>query len=858
MKINMVNNFIPDKQPIFASEEQIKPDEIELVTRRKIKPAFDIHQELNNRTFIKPLPPKGHIVKGSILSAPQYFMDDVKTDVKALIAAAKGDANDHQLGKLNDLGMKLGGLAIASYLFSMKKSPVTKAMEFVGFGSFFASMALWPKIALDIPARLIHGFSPFMMYEDSQGRRKRFFTDNQFIPFDMLEGKNINSEKQEYMRQVALQNNTMWMVTAGFATPVMSSLICNRLQPYVENLQSYFMNKKVDNILVNFASESKKFKSDDITKSVDTVISLNSGKPVTKEVIEELSDALVTQLDPNVRIGVKRDLQRLFPSGRYKITETHTKTITDTISTILKRAGGDRILPQNLSMIIPTQEQVNELFRRKNYFNKTLNERDITYDIIPQITYLVEENIKTLKESGAPLSSPLKKRLVTALLEQPRDARIKGLQEILKERPANILDDNSIKILKGFAKEITGFCAENTALNVYSYSKLAQAPNTAKAKYWNDVVSSLIDVLKITPKEIEDTRYDRTLVGELFNKKVWAFATASPEEYRKFVGSIASKLSQIEKHVKPDDMTGKYISQVETSMNAAAARFRTFEPSFSFENTARKVAGINGKEKGTLIGITKTFVEDNLSNLKSTFAAVLNKVNTFRTIYRNPDFKFLGEDYEKIPREIKEELTGIIEYLTTEGRIADYSVKFEFLRNLHPNTEDKGSVSFKSDGMVDYKFYNKEKLAKTGIFIQSDIPFFKRVMKTLFEVPVNSETTAALADYSSVKKMLEDYRNNMASAVGNLYNFMFPDHVVNDRWNGNGQRIYSNATPKYRSNAVGAALDEVIANCCKEAYNTRKWLKMFGGFGAGLLGFTVLSQFFFGHGAGNDVKKEKA
>ena len=113
----MINNFVLNKRPSFSSEESVKPDEIEIVTRRKVKPDFDIHRELANRTFIQPLPPKGHIIKNSITSAPQYFVDDIVTDFKALKSAWKGDANDHQLGKLNDLGMKLGGLAIATYLF---------------------------------------------------------------------------------------------------------------------------------------------------------------------------------------------------------------------------------------------------------------------------------------------------------------------------------------------------------------------------------------------------------------------------------------------------------------------------------------------------------------------------------------------------------------------------------------------------------------------------------------------------------------------------------------------------------------------------------------------------------------------
>ena len=40
--------------------------------------------------------------------------------------------------------------------------------------------------------------------------------------------------------------------------------------------------------------------------------------------------------------------------------------------------------------------------------------------------------------------------------------------------------------------------------------------------------------------------------------------------------------------------------------------------------------------------------------------------------------------------------------------------------------------------------------------------------------------------------------------------------------------------------------DQMLSSAVKETYNTRKWLKIFGGFGAGLLAVTVLAQFFFG------------
>ena len=45
---------------------------------------------------------------------------------------------------------------------------------------------------------------------------------------------------------------------------------------------------------------------------------------------------------------------------------------------------------------------------------------------------------------------------------------------------------------------------------------------------------------------------------------------------------------------------------------------------------------------------------------------------------------------------------------------------------------------------------------------------------------------------------------------------------------------------------TGIAPDELIFKTGQQLYNSKKWLKIFGGFGAALLGVTVLAQFFFG------------
>ena len=96
--------------------------------------------------------PKGRLVHENPIQAAKSGVVGLGNDVVNLTKALKnGESDDHSLGKLNDLGMKLGGIGIASYLFTRRNTPKAKVMEFAGAGVFFAMMNLWQKIFIATP-----------------------------------------------------------------------------------------------------------------------------------------------------------------------------------------------------------------------------------------------------------------------------------------------------------------------------------------------------------------------------------------------------------------------------------------------------------------------------------------------------------------------------------------------------------------------------------------------------------------------------------------------------------------------------------------------------------------------------------
>lgn len=185
--VSLINSYISN----YNNKPQPKKQDVEIVNVKKAKPNFDINRELANRTFIKPLPGRGRLLHNKITDVPAVIVKDFAYDLKSLKDGYTGKANDHQLGKLNDMGLTIGGLSLAGFLATLKQTPKTKAMEFIGLGSFLASMSIWPKVAIQWPAQLIHGVNISQKYEDSFGRKKNFYQDPQFIPWDLYSDEEI-------------------------------------------------------------------------------------------------------------------------------------------------------------------------------------------------------------------------------------------------------------------------------------------------------------------------------------------------------------------------------------------------------------------------------------------------------------------------------------------------------------------------------------------------------------------------------------------------------------------------------------------------------------------------------------------
>ena len=257
----------------------ILQNKLNISTTNKQAPNTQSHHEkayieLQKRANeVKPNEAKAKLVDEGMLGNPITAIKDDFNDVKNFFKTVKtGEMGDNSLGRINDLGLKLGAFLIATFLALKSKTKTNAIMSYIGGATFIGMMSLWPKLFINIPARLVHGFRIDRKYISAQGDKKDFGLDNQFYVWDAYpeeqlrkdakkagidyDSENGKEKIQRKIQKTTLQNRTLCMATAGFATPLLTSIVGNYVEPVVEKAVVAHDVNKVKKILDNggFAS----------------------------------------------------------------------------------------------------------------------------------------------------------------------------------------------------------------------------------------------------------------------------------------------------------------------------------------------------------------------------------------------------------------------------------------------------------------------------------------------------------------------------------------------------------------------------------------------------------------------------
>ena len=832
MKTNLIQNYILTQNGNSPyAESPAKP-----------KPAFSIENELDNRTFIKPLRPKGRLVKNNIFYAPVNMLKDSIYDTKALKHAVHGEANDHQLGKLNDIGMKLGGLAIALYLAGQKQTPMTKSMEFVGLASFFASMALWKKIGIQLPAQLIHGVNINQEYEDSFGRKKPFYLDPQFLPWDNYTEKQIDKIGdrlgvprdienrrdfiQEKMKKIAVQNNTLWMLTAGFATPVMSALICNSLEKPIAKFLDNQQNKYADRLLENYQENYKKFIDNTPMNKLNNALQVYGNKTLTQNSFNEICKIMTEGFDLVTAKAIKDDLKTVLFKDSYIIGDETIIALHKNLKTALKST--QRYSDEQIEQLAPTLEQIKNTLAENNLYKQKIDGESFS-EVILYLKEQLEENFDDFSSSMKPEQ---RRKDWNAILNNVINLKddVNPISKALKTVPDTYLDSATQNSLRKLCEIFTNFNAKTALLDKYAYIKAGAAPETVIANYWNNFVDDLPKLFGINSQEIADMRLDRQLAADVVQQKIEKIC-ANPEEYKKLTTEVVHRIAHLQSLIKPSDITNRYNKLVNAMFDSVVNNLSKPDLGLNMTKTIRALAGVNGNLAGSLKNVQLNYINSRIENVKNSFNRLLCFIDFNRRISTLTNIDAL---HTGIRREVKEEMVALTKMIMLQGHAADFATKFYFKRNPEPNNEDFSQIEVK-DGKVINKYLSNKGIDRVDM--PQNPQFFDESMKLMFDNKLHPETEAILKKNALLDQIV-NYRKDFIDYVGKDYYFVKPKHLV---W---GEAKASSA--QKRANIIGSAIDEMFLKVCKRKYNSRQWLKMFGGFGAGLLGASVIAQFFFG------------
>ena len=395
--------------------------------------------------------------------------------------------------------------------------------------------------------------------------------------------------------------------------------------------------------------------------------------------------------------------------------------------------------------------------------------------------------------------------------------------------------------LAHIANILDGFRAQNLVLDEYALIKTGAAPETVIANYWNEVSKDILNILGVSQKEIEKVRFDKKLMGQLLRDKIEQIVS-DKSSYEKVLGKLVEKISSLDTKIKPSDISSHMLHGGEPTAyeNAVDNVFGSYAKSLKEAKFYETAEAINGNDSASYKQIQKAFVEERLLGVKSAFNRLINTLDFFRRASTEPN-GMRAYDNAHLVREVKEELIELCKNELLEGHSSDHATKFYMLRNPNPS-EDTSAIEIEN-GKIKYKYVGNPNIQRTDI--PGDKHFYQNAMKFMFEDDMHPETKAII-EKTNIGDQLSNYRRLILEKLGSDKYFWKPRHKVRNSW-------FTGSDIKFL--LTGISPEELFYKTGQQSFNTNKWLKLFGGIGAGLLGLTVFAQFFLGRMKNPEVKK---
>ena len=812
----------------------------------------DATTPIKTENLVHPLPAEGHLVHDSLLSIPKFWLKDIAYDIRCVKNGLKGTAKDHETGRLNDVGLKLGGLGIATYLASRTTNPKMRVMEYVGLGTFLASMSLYPMIAINAPSRFVQGFDIGKEYIDDQGRKKSVFQDGNYIPYDLYRGefagedleiigdrmgiprgiKNRDELTKEQMRKIAIQNNTLWMLSAGFATPVMTALICCGLEqvlsPAMEVVRNKIYNKKISNLL-NQTKEMTlmvdEIEPNNLSKKVEKLLTAFKDKEISKEGLDVLVNTIADEVDDNLKVGIKEDLEKIFKSEKNGFVLSDN--FAEDIQNIIKKSSNGRNTATFNNAFGLSREEIATALANTNADAKYITQ-DQLYNFKNELKKLFSAKIEVMGGNKEWLYS------------QMGDV-VENISKSIQKTPSMFVSEKGLKDITNLAKVLGDFKAKDRALDKCHSFKVEDTPETVLARSYKKFENAIFDVLDIKYKDLKLIKESDSFAKEIIEKKIQALVS-NEEKYSKAIEKLAKVMAdnQVMLHgssASESDLKD-LISAIENNYN----------------NTAKRINNINdGKFSKTINKLIKENINDELKNTIQSREEMFDIIDGIKKPFIPEESLSYGEKAVLIA---KENSNGVGS--SKELKIARLIARIQGVENsqrrlLHtldvykrqiPAEEyEKHINEFIKDAMLGAN--SRDNTLK--LHTDNNPRFYIDIMNRTYD-SIEKSTKQAMQKAGDISKgdifgRFEKYLKRFKDIIGNNdIDFNKPAHRVSDA----ARYRAEDTTRMQKFNLVAQNPIDFFRKASKMRFENQKWLRAASGIGGTVLAATVLMQFGFG------------
>ena len=676
----------PASQPVFAPNTNPLLNEIQnrypqdkiysYILAEPISPARTTPAGISARQA------SGELIKENIFQSMSRTVKSYGDYAKYFYNAAfKGEGKDYSVGKINDLTLRAGSLGIATVLATSKMFPFAKGMEFVGLATWFASMAIWPKV-LGMPIKAIYGVDINQKYRDSDGRVKDVFEDNQYRPMDIYRyvdknGKPLTKEQYQAkydhdfvylekignklgiekdikdrneatvnkMSQIAVQGKTLWMLTAGVMTPVLSSLAADALQTPLKKLIETSRYQRQTEELKKFEQTVETLLGDQNHSRVTDIDKLyeNLGIKIPEKTQKQFESLLTEngELTPEQFKKLNKFLERKFHgSGFYtsieaamkkdaRMTEpfvTVNQEFKQQLVSIVKESFDEVVskLPDDKKAMLPEEIRNYKGLKLKDIDNLF---KEIYLDGVSDLDKTQQNLLKRNLSTAAIMTVDEEKQgntLARAAVDRARQLINTKLEAIYDSKRHHIVSKNQVEKIFKFAemnRQIRG------RLNLFERATIKNIAESATAISWETLPQKYVKAIGFTNKELAvlatvDSAKATRVIAEKFEN-----IAKNPEKYKQVLqamseyakGAISKEEKAVIQLIGTIENPGLLFKVKDLMESSARANFGGYFQDTITTYYLRKISAVQRKLRNTIDSFVRPIkaldVFKNLGNL---------------------------------------------------------------------------------------------------------------------------------------------------------------------------------------------------------------------------------------------------